>query len=256
MDTFNKPNLKRFREILLKDQYEIDDNVDDYSDSDSDTEYEVPTNVDESDDTSTDEHISEQSDSSDSDIDGDNIIVNTQPATLQKGELTWSSDPSSVQSRTPAANIMKKNQAKENKKPVILLSSLHNCPETYDDDKQLPCAIHDYNQTKCGVDIMDQCINYYTVRRITRRWPMAVFFNMIDIATINSMTIWLCQKTEENRKSDVRCTFLKQLSKSLTDAQNRRRSQEVRLMPKVCPGGPQDNYKVQKSGQPRRVNIQ
>ncbi|CAF4096248.1 unnamed protein product, partial [Rotaria sp. Silwood1] len=91
-------------------QYEIDDNVGDYSDfdSDSDTEYEVPTNVDESDDTSTDEHISEQSDSSDSDIDGDNIIVNTQPATLQKGELTWSSDPSSVQSRTPAANIMKK----------------------------------------------------------------------------------------------------------------------------------------------------
>ena len=29
-------------------------------------------------------------------------------------------------------------QAKEKKKPVILLSSLHNCPETYDDTERLP----------------------------------------------------------------------------------------------------------------------
>jgi len=73
MDNFNKANLKRFREILLKDQYGKDDNVDDYSDfeSSSDTEYELPSDVDESDDTSADEHILEQSDSSDSDIDND-----------------------------------------------------------------------------------------------------------------------------------------------------------------------------------------
>jgi len=118
-------------------------------------------------------------------------------------------------------------QAKENKNPVILLSSLHNGPETYDNPKQLPCAAHDYNQTKFCVDIIDQCINYYTTRRITRRWPMIVCFNMIDMAAINSMTIWLCQKTEEKRKSDGRRTFLKHLSKSLTDVQNRRRRQDV-----------------------------
>jgi hypothetical protein len=49
--------------------------------------------------------------------------------------------------------------------------------------------IHDYYQTKFGVDIIDQCVNNYTVRRITRRWPIMVFHNMIDIAAINGMTI-------------------------------------------------------------------
>ncbi|CAF3279993.1 unnamed protein product [Rotaria sp. Silwood2] len=63
-------------------------------------------------------------------------------------------------------------QAKEKKKPIIILSSSHNQPEVFDDDKKLPCAVHDYNQTKYGVDVIDQCIGNYTVRRINRRWPM------------------------------------------------------------------------------------
>ena len=87
-------------------------------------------------------------------------------------------------------------QAKKNKKPIILLSSLHKCAETLDDDKELPCLIHDYNQSKYGVDVIDQCVGTYTVRRITRRWPLVVFYNMIDIAAINSMTLWLSQYPE------------------------------------------------------------
>ena len=34
-------------------------------------------------------------------------------------------------------------QAKEKKKPIIILSSSHNQPEAFDDDKKVPCAIHD-----------------------------------------------------------------------------------------------------------------
>ncbi|CAF4519394.1 unnamed protein product, partial [Didymodactylos carnosus] len=91
-------------------------------------------------------------------------------------------------------------QAKERKKPVIMLSSLHKHAETFDDEKKLPCVIHDYNQTKCGVDAMDQCVGNYTTRRISRRWPMIVFYNMIDIAALNAMTIWLCQNPTWNNK--------------------------------------------------------
>ncbi len=91
------------------------------------------------------------------------------------------------------SNMILSYQAKEKKPPVIVLSTLHEFPEVFDDEKRMPVMIHDYNQTKIGVDVIDQCINNYTVRRISRRWPMLVFFNTIDIAAINTMTIWLCK---------------------------------------------------------------
>ncbi|CAF1209146.1 unnamed protein product [Rotaria sordida] len=57
---------------------------------------------------------------------------------------------------------------------------------------------------------------------------------MIDIAAINSMTLWLSQYPEWNqRKSNTRRIFLSQLSTALTVTQNQRRSQKPRLMPKV-----------------------
>ncbi|CAF1454756.1 unnamed protein product [Rotaria sordida] len=125
-------------------------------------------------------------------------------------------------------------QAKQKKPPVILLSTLHDFPEILDDEKKLPAMIHDYNQTKIGVDVVDQCINNYTARRISRRWSLMVFFNMIDIAAINAMTIWLCQNPEwNNRKKHIRRLFLEQLSKSLTNPHNQRRSEQSHLTSKV-----------------------
>ncbi|CAF1356678.1 unnamed protein product [Rotaria sordida] len=45
-------------------------------------------------------------------------------------------------------------QAKQKKPPVILLSTLHDFPEILDDEKKLPAMIHDYNETKIGVDVV------------------------------------------------------------------------------------------------------
>jgi hypothetical protein len=127
-------------------------------------------------------------------------------------------------------NVLLSYQAKEKKPPIILLSTSHEFAETFDDDKKLPTMIHDYNQTKFGVDVIDQCINNYTVRRISRRWPLLVFFNIIDIAAINAMTVWLCQNpTWNSRQKYIRRLFLQQLSKSLTNSHNERRSQCSRL---------------------------
>ena len=120
------------------------------------------------------------------------------------------------------------------KEPIVLLSSLRKCAETFADDKELPCLIHDHNQLKYGVDIIDQCVGTYTVRRTSRRWPLIVFYNMIHIAAINSMTLWLSQYFEWNqRKSNTQRIFLSQLSTTLIVPQNQRRSHESRLMPKV-----------------------
>jgi hypothetical protein len=94
--------------------------------------------------------------------------------------------------------------------------------------------IHDYNQTKFGVDTVDQCISMYTIRRVTKRWPMIVFFNLIDIASINAMTLWLCQNPDwHSRKNYIRRLFLENLERSLTNPHNERRSQQVRLTLKI-----------------------
>ena len=46
--------------------------------------------------------------------------------------------------------------SKTEKKPIVLLSSLHICAEVFDDDKELPCLAHGLNQLEYGVNIIDQ----------------------------------------------------------------------------------------------------
>ncbi|MCC7159931.1 MAG: hypothetical protein IT281_10400 [Ignavibacteria bacterium] len=74
--------------------------------SDLDREYDPI--VTESDEMSTNEHISEESDSSNSDIDQSDIATDIQPETLQKVGVTWSIYSVPVKDRIYAANIMKK----------------------------------------------------------------------------------------------------------------------------------------------------
>ncbi|KAF5295916.1 hypothetical protein FQR65_LT10347 [Abscondita terminalis] len=81
---------------------------------------------------------------------------------------------------------------KKQKKIVLLLSTLH------DDDKidestgpaAKPELITFYNRTKGGVDVVDQMKEEYSVGRMTRRWPMRLFFSMMNIAGINSQIIY------------------------------------------------------------------
>ena len=51
--------------------------------------------------------------------------------------------------------------------------------------------ILDYNSTKAGVNTTDQMVRAYATKRKARRWPMAVFYNMLDISALNVYVIWL-----------------------------------------------------------------
>lgn len=42
-----------------------------------------------------------------------------------------------------------------------------------------------------GVDNMDHFATMYTTRRKINRWPMVLFFNILDIAGIASYILWL-----------------------------------------------------------------
>lgn len=66
-------------------------------------------------------------------------------------------------------------------KAVILLSSMHH-GEDVDEISGKPEMIAEYNRTKGGVDTVDQlCANYCCSRR-TKRWPMVIFFCIINIS--------------------------------------------------------------------------
>lgn len=77
-------------------------------------------------------------------------------------------------------------------KNVLLLSTLHD-DDTIDKDTGdafKPEVITYYNKNKSGVDTVDQLKSIYSVTRITCRWPLTVFFSVLNIAGINGFIIF------------------------------------------------------------------
>lgn len=114
-------------------------------------------------------------------------------------------------------------------KCVIVVSSLHNDnaidPETA--EKKKPEIITFYNKTKGGVDTTDKLCASYNVARNVRRWPMVVFFAILNMCGINSQVIYF----GNDQKVIRRKLFLKQLSHELVLPQLKRRSQLTIGMP-------------------------
>lgn len=54
-----------------------------------------------------------------------------------------------------------------------------------------------YNATKFGVDVIDQMAKKYSVKAPSRRWPVQVFYNILDLAAINS---WILYKKLSQKK--------------------------------------------------------
>jgi hypothetical protein len=76
-------------------------------------------------------------------------------------------------------------------KIVSILSTLHSEPKVDTSNEQRkPEVILMYNDTKGGVDTMDQMTRTYSCKRKTRRWPLLVFYNILDISVINFYVIW------------------------------------------------------------------
>ena len=75
-------------------------------------------------------------------------------------------------------------------KVVLMLSTEHDSPQISDRKDQKPQAILDYNEAKGGIDTVDMMIDTYCLKVATRRSPMAVWTEMIDIAALNGFLIW------------------------------------------------------------------
>uniref|UniRef100_A0A1B6DRR7 PiggyBac transposable element-derived protein domain-containing protein n=1 Tax=Clastoptera arizonana TaxID=38151 RepID=A0A1B6DRR7_9HEMI len=80
--------------------------------------------------------------------------------------------------------VPKKNKA------VILGSSMHHSIET-GDRKNKPEIVCYYNKTKAGVDLLDMKCAIYSSSHRTRRWPLAIFYQMLGISCINSFILYI-----------------------------------------------------------------
>lgn len=115
-------------------------------------------------------------------------------------------------------------------KNVIVFSSMHNDDEV-DTETQKPQMILDYNATKSGVDVVDKMCATYNVARNVRRWPMVIFFALLNVAGINAEVIYMSNNYNPNQKTNKRRIFLKGLCKELCLEQLQRRSSQTRGMP-------------------------
>ena len=85
-------------------------------------------------------------------------------------------------------------------KIVLLLSTMHHDNNVQEDEKRKPEMILDYNKTKVGVDVADQMMKHYSVKRATRRWTLALFYNFIDMAALNAYIVWsYCHGKDKRR---------------------------------------------------------
>lgn len=97
------------------------------------------------------------------------------------------------------------------RKKVLILSSMHNSVQIEKNNARTPETIQLYNSTKFGVDVTDQMARNYSVKSKSRRWPLQVFFYILDLAGINA---WVLYK-ETTGGEITRQEFLFQLAEEL-----------------------------------------
>ncbi|XP_068225485.1 piggyBac transposable element-derived protein 4-like [Palaemon carinicauda] len=99
------------------------------------------------------------------------------------------------------------------KKLVLLLSSMHSQPVLQENGK--PEIIEFYNRTKGGVDAFDGMCALYSCNRKTKRWPLCIFYWMVNAAIINAKVLYTAHlETTGVTKFPERRRFMLRLARS------------------------------------------
>ncbi|XP_076764528.1 uncharacterized protein LOC143431576 [Xylocopa sonorina] len=111
---------------------------------------------------------------------------------------------------------------------VLLLSTKHRNIQIENNRKCVPEAITFYNKTKFGVDVADQTARKYSVKAGCFRWPLQVFYNILDLAAINAWILYKeCTRSKISRKKFIFCLAEKLAGEN---KENRRQSSDVSVL--------------------------
>ncbi|XP_047543237.1 piggyBac transposable element-derived protein 3-like [Vanessa atalanta] len=89
-------------------------------------------------------------------------------------------------------------------KVVIVMSSLHHDAkiDSATGNQKKPEMITFYNSTKAGVDVVDELCGSYNVSRNSKRWPMIIYYGMLNIAAINATIIFRENQSKDTKRTD------------------------------------------------------
>ncbi|KAK7893479.1 hypothetical protein WMY93_022631 [Mugilogobius chulae] len=100
--------------------------------------------------------------------------------------------------------------------------------------RELPPSAHQRAElfsSKCGVDTLDQMARKYTVKGATRRWPLAVFYNILDLAAINAWVLFQqCTGTNISPRAFI-LELAKELRRDVLRAKASSNAPELQLLP-------------------------
>ena len=133
-------------------------------------------------------------------------------------------------------------------KTVLVLSNYHQ-PENLDKERRIrkknynentkpnakeivkmPRSIIDYNLYMRGVDNFDQLISYYCPNIRSKRWYVKVFFHFLEIAIVNSYTIYKSICESQSAKIMSHLEFRKEIIRELVS--DVRQDKEIPSTPK------------------------
>lgn len=105
-----------------------------------------------------------------------------------------------------------------------------------------PKIIAYYNENK-GVDSLDEKCSKSTSSRRTRRWPLPIFFRLLDISVINSYIIYNCYKNNQTIKE--KSVYSLQLAIQLVQDHMKRRLTIAAIPREIrrIPGAPDNEEK-------------
>uniref|UniRef100_A0A1B6LUY7 PiggyBac transposable element-derived protein domain-containing protein n=1 Tax=Graphocephala atropunctata TaxID=36148 RepID=A0A1B6LUY7_9HEMI len=118
--------------------------------------------------------------------------------------------------------VPKKNKA------VCLISTMHHTVET-NLAKKKPEMISFYNSNKCGVDLLDMKCAVFSSSRKTRRWPLAIFYRLVNIGSVNSYITYM---SYTGSTMVPRFDFIKSLGHELIVPHLQRRLAETPNLPR------------------------
>ena len=102
---------------------------------------------------------------------------------------------------------------KARKKKLVYVLSLVQQSVAVDQTHRKTCQKLWVTTTKVGIDILDQMTRYHTTKTVTRRWPIAIFCNILDCTCINAYILY-CKviKTQISRR-DFFLALIKEMCK-------------------------------------------
>ncbi|KRY10248.1 PiggyBac transposable element-derived protein 4 [Trichinella patagoniensis] len=101
---------------------------------------------------------------------------------------------------------------------------MHNDNQVCDGKGSKPDIILHYNITRDGVDNLDKMTSTYYCQRMTARWPLVIFYNIIDVSAYNAYVLWTEKHPTWNaRRLHKRRLFVEELGKALVQPEMMRR---------------------------------